>query len=214
MAIKYNASLKDQVYAHIRDKIINLEYGFGEKINLSSLEKELGVSNTPIREALSMLENNGLIVSVPNVGVKVTPMTREIFNKHTGAISALIVGCYMECRILNREAALIKLLDERFQAQKEISKYGFSHEYTIYSIAFDRSFVDTCENEFLTDMFEKRMDWLMISTLQIHRNASANIPMNLTAHENILDAVRNQDVDRAISLIFSHFLDQPFSVES
>ena len=49
-------SMRDQVYEIIKNRILSREYSLGEPINIVHLSKELGISNTPIREALSQLE--------------------------------------------------------------------------------------------------------------------------------------------------------------
>ena len=55
--IKKN-TMKNQAYEIIRKKILNQSYIPGEKISIASLTEELQISNTPIREALSMLEEH------------------------------------------------------------------------------------------------------------------------------------------------------------
>ena len=53
-------SLKAQVYEIIRQKILQQEYALGEKINIDTVADELKISNSPIREALMMLSQDGL----------------------------------------------------------------------------------------------------------------------------------------------------------
>ena len=56
MAAITRASIKDQIYDLIRHKILTQELIFGEKINIVSITREFNVSNTPVREALSMAD--------------------------------------------------------------------------------------------------------------------------------------------------------------
>ena len=72
-------SMKDQVYQIIKEKIFTLEYNFGDTINISALSSELGVSNTPIREALSRLEVEGLVTSTLNSKVQVIDITEDLY---------------------------------------------------------------------------------------------------------------------------------------
>lgn len=58
-------SLKLQSYNIIKDKIIRCEYAPNTLINEEALREELGVSRTPIRDALSRLEQEGLIQILP-----------------------------------------------------------------------------------------------------------------------------------------------------
>ena len=72
-------TVKDQIYEIVREKILTQEYELGSKINMLELSKELNVSNTPIREALSMLERDGLIINKPNAGPSVVDFTESSF---------------------------------------------------------------------------------------------------------------------------------------
>lgn len=62
---------KDLVYEKIRDKIVRLEYRPGTILNEADLAEELGVSRTPIRDAMQKLERDRLVVIAPRYGAQV-----------------------------------------------------------------------------------------------------------------------------------------------
>lgn len=66
------ASLTDQAYALLRDRLVMLEIKPGEPINEDRLRTELGVGRTPIREALKRLEQERLVVAFPRRGTFAT----------------------------------------------------------------------------------------------------------------------------------------------
>jgi DNA-binding GntR family transcriptional regulator len=69
------------VSGHIRNLIVHGELASGERINELGLSEALGVSRTPIREALKVLAAEGLVELLPNRGSRVTtPSTDEIVN--------------------------------------------------------------------------------------------------------------------------------------
>ncbi|AOS82345.1 hypothetical protein Q5W_22850 [Hydrogenophaga sp. PBC] len=69
------------VCGHIRNLIVHGELASGERINELGLSEALGVSRTPIREALKVLAAEGLVELLPNRGSRVTtPSTDEIVN--------------------------------------------------------------------------------------------------------------------------------------
>ena len=70
-------SLRDQVIDAIRDAILHGEFKPGEKIHEHALAQQLGVSRTPIREAIGILEQQGLIHIVPKRGTFVARVGRE-----------------------------------------------------------------------------------------------------------------------------------------
>ena len=72
VAIDRGRSVPPQVYEVLREKILTVQLKPGESINERWLADWLGVSRTPIREAINRLSANGLIAIVPNVGTSVS----------------------------------------------------------------------------------------------------------------------------------------------
>lgn len=68
-------NLKTQAYNTIRQKIVTCEYAPGTFLNEELLTSELGLSRTPIRDALSRLEQEGLIEIKPKKGILVMPLS-------------------------------------------------------------------------------------------------------------------------------------------
>ena len=64
-------SLVDQIYSRLREDILNLRFPLGSRINVNEIQDELGVSSTPLREALNRLQQEGLVVMENNVGASV-----------------------------------------------------------------------------------------------------------------------------------------------
>lgn len=71
MAAIQKRSLVDQVYDRLRSDIITLQLPLGSRINVNELQDTLGVSCTPIREAINRLQQEGLITYENNVGARV-----------------------------------------------------------------------------------------------------------------------------------------------
>lgn len=68
-------SLSSRVFQKIRDNILNGTYKEQDELREATLGKELGVSRTPVREALRQLELEGLVTIIPNKGAYVTGIT-------------------------------------------------------------------------------------------------------------------------------------------
>ncbi len=71
-------SLKLQAYQYLRDKILSCEYAPGERLNEQQLCAEMGnISRTPMRDAISRLEQEGLIAILPKKGLMVAEVKAE-----------------------------------------------------------------------------------------------------------------------------------------
>src|SRR6187402_2866299 len=69
--------LRDQAYARLRDAILDGTLEAGEQLKDAELSEWLGLSRTPIREALARLEEYGLVETAPNRYTRVAPLTRR-----------------------------------------------------------------------------------------------------------------------------------------
>lgn len=71
MARIKKASLVDQIYSKLREDIITLKIPLGTRLNVNELQSDLGVSCTPIREAVNRLQQEELVIYENNVGARV-----------------------------------------------------------------------------------------------------------------------------------------------
>ena len=107
-------SLKLQAYNFIKEKIITCEYAPNTLLNEEALRNEINASRTPIRDALSRLEQEGLIIILPKKGIMVSGLSIGEINK------------IFEVRMLFEPFALEKY-------GQEIDKDTFLHYYDIFS---------------------------------------------------------------------------------
>ncbi|WP_316980410.1 GntR family transcriptional regulator [Shumkonia mesophila] len=101
----------EQVYAKLRSEIISLNLKPGHVLSESELASWLGVSRTPIRQAVKKLEEEGFVDSVPHLGTFVSQLRIEAL------IEAQFVRESLEC-------ALIKLAAKRINAASEVALRG------------------------------------------------------------------------------------------
>ncbi|HOA79529.1 MAG TPA: GntR family transcriptional regulator, partial [Defluviitaleaceae bacterium] len=105
-------SLQGRVFHKIREDILNGKYKSGDSIKEVVVSKELGVSRTPVREALKQLELEGLVISIPNKGTVVAGITeQDIIDIY--AIRSLIEG-------LAARWAAIRISEEQLKQLEEI----------------------------------------------------------------------------------------------
>jgi DNA-binding GntR family transcriptional regulator len=79
----------DIAYKFIREKILAGTYGAGTQLHSKNLSKDIGVSRTPVRDALRQLEADGLVTIKPRIGAKVKSMDLQEFKDLCGLRQAL-----------------------------------------------------------------------------------------------------------------------------
>jgi DNA-binding GntR family transcriptional regulator len=128
--------LHEDVTDRLRDMIVQGELAPGAKLNERVLCERLGVSRTPLREALKTLASEGLVALLPNRGAAVTPLTletvREVFEV-MGALEALAGD--LACRHVT-DAQLAEIRALHFQmlaahARGDLAGY-FRHNQAIH----------------------------------------------------------------------------------
>ena len=83
-------SLRIRVFNAIENAILNGEYKDGESLSELRISKEMGVSRTPVREALMQLELEGLVRNIPNKGAVVVGVFDDSSEVITGALRARV----------------------------------------------------------------------------------------------------------------------------
>ena len=95
------------VYQTLRSAIMRCEIAPGERLVIDDLARRLAVSIIPVREALQLLQSEGLIANVPHVGATVAPVTRESILD----VFTLLEGVETVATRLVAERAAVKELD-------------------------------------------------------------------------------------------------------
>lgn len=209
MAIIQRTSMKDQVYELIRQRIYAQHYLPGEEIKILSLSNELGVSNTPIREALNVLAAEGLLSTSMNNKFRVVELNEEMNVELNETIKVLLTGGYLTAHKDGRDAGLAEMLKERFRRQKEILKTGDDHEYLLSTISFDKSFVEITGNKKLIKMFDDNSYLFYLFIRHTIWKEEGNREKALSEHEQLIKAVSANDSKLVTELLEKHY-DKPF----
>ncbi len=87
----YFSSKRDMVYSTLRDEILSGEIAMGERLKLNNLAGRFDISPIPVREALSLLESEGLVEIKPHVGATVTSVDADRVSEIFETMEALEV---------------------------------------------------------------------------------------------------------------------------
>jgi len=155
-------SLREQVYDHLRLLLNRGELRPGAPLDLDALAARLGVSRTPLRDALLQLEWEGFVTILPRRGVQVRPLTRDDI-RHLYEIIGALEGAALLAAfpLLGRaEAAALRRLNLEMKQAVEADDFDRYYER---NLAFHDVFLDRCRNERLVRLvrtFKQRLyDW-------------------------------------------------------
>ncbi|NLB21550.1 MAG: GntR family transcriptional regulator, partial [Clostridium sp.] len=146
-------SLKDHVYGYISKKIKDGSIKPNDKINELQLSNELGVSRTPVREALIQLAAEGLLNSEPRRGFRVKPLdleeARELYQL-IGNLDAMAAAISID-NVTKKDISEMKEL--QLQMKKAIYAEDFDQYYEL-QIAFHDVYLNKCSNKQLIDLLK------------------------------------------------------------
>ena len=144
-------SLREQVYEYLRDEINNRKLLPGATININEISQQLGISKTPLRDAIIQLEIEGFVTILPRRGVKVKKLSlQEVKDSYqiVGALEGSIIIDVFERIGEFRISRMEKLTAKQIKAleRKEYDSY-----YKL-NLAFHNVFLDLSENKSLKNI--------------------------------------------------------------
>ncbi|ALE04429.1 GntR family transcriptional regulator (plasmid) [Arthrobacter sp. ERGS1:01] len=175
--------LRDDVYESIRDAIIDGTFGPGERLRDPELEAWLGVSRTPIREALLRLERAGLIIAQPGRATLVAPL-----DPASTASARQVVAAMHE---LAARLAVPHMAGPALAAMTEANANfaaALEHDDVELALAADDDFhavfVHGCGNDMIPDVLEQALP--LLRRVERQRFSSASGRHSVTAHAEII----------------------------
>lgn len=214
LTIEENAylPLRDVVFQTLRQAILKGELQPGERLMEIKLAERLGVSRTPIREAIRKLELEGLVVMIPRKGAAVANITEKdtkdvLEVRRTLEMFAVEVACE---RITEEQLVQLKEAAKEFEASKgsmdliRIAETDMSFHEIIYEATHNERLVQMLNN-LRENMYRYRIEYLK----------DPNYYDSLVKeHRDILNAIEAGDKERAGVCMRDHIDNQQFAVIS
>ncbi|SHJ87814.1 DNA-binding transcriptional regulator, GntR family [Anaerocolumna jejuensis DSM 15929] len=197
-------SLRGRVFTKIREDILAGKYNQNDELKETSIGQELGVSRTPVREALRQLELEGLVNIVPNKGAYVNGISEKDIH------DIYIIRSYLEglcakwaCEYITQEQ--IDELEEvvylsEFHAKKEHHEQIVELDNKFHQLIYEAS-NSKILNHILSDFHHYVQRVRKITLASDLRAASSN-----KEHTAILDAIRQRDGENAEMLAHEHIM--------
>lgn len=195
-------ALTDWAYHTIKQAILSLEFAPGSQLPIDELAERLGISRTPVREALLRLEAEGLIHTAPRVGYFVTKITRrdleELFELRQ----------LLESHATRKATALLSEDDlayaDRLLAESEAGvERGELEKFQQAEIAFHNLFVERAQNQRLVAMMGTLYD-LTYRQRMLSLQSLDNVRQSIVEHRRIVETLRRRDGELAGQRMAEH----------
>lgn len=198
-------SLSSRVFQKIRNDILNGTYKEHDELRENTLGKELGVSRTPVREALRQLELEGLVTIIPNKGAYVTGITKKDV-RDIYVIRSMLEGLCVRWATENiTEEQLDELEEIMLLSEFHMKKEGSADHVTEMDGKFHTILYEASNSKILGHVladFHKYVQLSRKSSIVSEERARKSI----REHKQLLRAIRERDVDLAEQLANEHIL--------
>ena len=197
---------KVRVYESLKRRIIDCDLAPGLPINEADFASALGVSKTPVREALRQLERDGFVENIPGRGSTISHLTpldiREILEIReiieTGAAKHVAQFQPHNEELLKKRAEHQRLLKDEPGSEQYVHEWGEWEDVHL-------SIVQALDNQTFLKMYEGLLD--RIKRIRNHfgqRFTQRRFHEIISEHVGILDAILEGDPDRAERAVRQH----------
>ena len=145
--------LKDQAEETLREMIRSYRFAPGKWINVERLAKDLGVSRTPVWQALKVLEREGLVKHVPKQGIRMASMTLEMAHD-LYLVRGLLEGLASKLAAKKIDRKTIQRLEAILEKQKIITQKKDVLAYSNSDFDFHGIIYHSCGNWLLCELLE------------------------------------------------------------
>jgi DNA-binding GntR family transcriptional regulator len=185
----------------------------GDRIVESQIAEKLGVSRVPVREALRMLEMQGIVSSVPNKGIRMTPVSRERVRDLLEARVALEVVAIrrMVQEGRHKDPTFLARLKHRIDVIELMVMRKDYYELALADVAFHREIVDIAGNEAVRHLWEGTARQLVI--ILGLTTGMADMGKTVEEHREVYEAIEKGDLDEIERVWTEHVHKQSLEVD-
>lgn len=195
-------SMSGEVASRIREAIISGDLGLGEEVSERQLAERLGVSKTPVREALAQLRLEGLVRFSPPRGLTVFTLSAEEIREMCELRQALEAGALKLAMQRNPDALLRSLANVIGQMTASLA-VGDIRGYLAADTLFHLRLLEHCGNSHLLETY--RMHVGKIAALRTHlAQKPQHTDKSFHEHKVILDLLGKGDVAASLDILDQH----------
>ncbi|KAA0965077.1 GntR family transcriptional regulator [Sporosarcina sp. ANT_H38] len=195
-------SAKENAFNQLQQWIIDGTLHPGEKLNDTELASALGVSRTPIRESLQLLEVQGFVKMYPGKATQVTEVDKESITDLLPPLAAL--------QALSAELAISQLTEETIALLESINERFAEAVYTkdyFFALKIDEEF-----HQIIVDVANNSYIHSMVASLQAHvrrlffHNSIILTEKSIDEHSKIIMSLKNRNAEEVSSIMRGNWL--------
>jgi DNA-binding GntR family transcriptional regulator len=192
--------LRDRVREKLSREIVFGRLSPGHRLGLTSLAQNLGVSETPVREALTQLERQGFLRLSPNRGFFVAPLTL----KEAGEIYSLIwtletLAVRLQGKVNENQCGRLRKLNEKLLAVRKYPRKALEADKS-----WHECLVANCKNHILLDTLSSIRE-RAIRYEYAYMNEKELIPHSVDQHDRITQVVQQGEIKEVTMLLEQHW---------
>ncbi len=215
--IDTQSSLRTQAYHTLKQAITSVNiYAQPQEIRLDErqLSQDLGVSRTPIREAMTLLEQEGFVKTLPRRGIFVVRKTKKEIVEMIQVWAALegLAARLITLHASDEDIATLRHLFDEFQGHGGPSPEGDLDEYSDANIKFHQALITLSGNQHVAALTEN----LIIHVRAIRQmtiGQGDRAARSIVDHMRIIEALERRDTELAEKFARQHTLDLAAHVE-
>jgi DNA-binding GntR family transcriptional regulator len=198
----YNTS-SDFVYIELRSKIVNKHLKPGQRLPEVKISNEMGVSRTPVREALRRLANEGLVRIIPNSGARVSAPTAAevegayVVREHLEELS-INLACKngIDRRTMEKFEEIVRAEEEAFNARDIEANLEANNSFHMLIADASRNIV---LREYVENIILRTNVYILF-----YDPFTEDVNYSAEEHKNIIKAIAERDTETAGKLMKEH----------
>ncbi len=204
--------LRDEIFYTLRDLILKGELAPGDRLMEIHLAEKLGVSRTPVREAIRLLEREGLAITIPRRGAQVARMTEKDLSDVL-EVREVLDGLAIEkaCNNVNDE------IIDRLKASMEDFKCAIDTKDPKAIVeadeAFHRIIYEAADNPRLLSIVDNLKEQMYRFRFEYVREET-DYSRLLKEHNELVQGLKNKDVESVKKAMHIHLQNQVDAVRS
>lgn len=198
--------LADDVYDTLLGQLMSLRIEPGSRVTIDVLARELGVSQTPIRDALNRMEAEGLVVRVPHAGYRIPPqITRQRFEDMLEVrllLEPAAARRSAERASLEQVSGLRRMLVEMAELEGGAGLMAYG-AFGLRDAAFHDLVALSAENQVIRETLARLHSHVHL--FRLHRDTQVT-HLAMAEHEDVVAAIAARDPDAAAYAMRRHIL--------